>query len=99
MSLLAAAADRSLIVTSSGSKEVAMSYAYNTCRFCHEVGSLDLVKYGTRHYAHYDCYLDAGKKLSDLPKWQVSKFPYRLLEQRSLLNEARQITGCRESDG
>ena len=38
----------------------------NTCRFCKSMMSDDLVKYGTRHYAHYKCYLDAGKKLEDL---------------------------------
>jgi len=65
---------------------------WNTCRFCDGFMSQDLVKYGTRHYAHYDCYLDAGKKLADLPGWQVSKFPYFLLKDRGLLDEARKLS-------
>lgn len=65
---------------------------YNTCRFCKSPMSSDLVKYGTRHYAHYACYLDAGKKLSDLPAWQIGKFPYFLLKERGLLEEAQRLT-------
>jgi len=49
------------------------------------------VKYGTRHYAHYDCYLDAGKKLSDLRKWQIKQFPYFILKERNLLDEASRL--------
>ncbi len=66
---------------------------FNTCRFCTSIMSDDLVKYGTRHYAHYTCYLDAGKRLEDLPKWQVETFPYFLLKARGLLDKARQILG------
>jgi len=29
----------------------------STCRFCKKYGN-DLLKYGTRHYAHYECYFD-----------------------------------------
>ena len=61
---------------------------FNTCRFCDNFMSQDLVKYGARHYAHYDCYLDAGKSLFDLRAWQVAKFPYFLLKKRGLLNHA-----------
>ena len=64
---------------------------YNTCRFCKAMMSCDLVKYGTRHYAHYACYLDAGKKLSDLHAWQIGKFPYFLLKERALLEEAERL--------
>lgn len=60
----------------------------NTCRFCDSMMSDDLVKYGVRHYAHYRCYLDAGKKLSDLQPWKIRKFPYLLLKERGLVAEA-----------
>ena len=68
----------------------------NTCRFCKKVygdwQSDRLVKYGRRHYACQPCYLDAGKKLADLPKWQIGQFAYRLLDERGLLEEARRLT-------
>lgn len=49
---------------------------YNTCRFCKAPMARGLVKYGPRHYAHYECYLKAGKRLEDLPDWVVVQFPY-----------------------
>lgn len=59
-----------------------------TCRFCDDWKDWDgLVKYGVRHYAHFKCYLDAGKKLADLHAWQVREFPYKLLKDRGLLGE------------
>ena len=62
---------------------------HRTCRMCLATTSEDcLVKYGTRHYAHFTCYLDAGKALSDLPFWQVGRFPHAILKQRGLLREA-----------
>jgi hypothetical protein len=66
---------------------------FNTCRFCDDYMSQDLVKYGTRHYAHPKCYLDAGKPLADLHKWQIEQFPYFLLKDRGLLQEAEAIIG------
>jgi hypothetical protein len=57
----------------------------------------DLVKYGVRHYAHYDCYLDQGKKLEDLSAWQIRRFPYFLLQKRGLLNTAEKLI-AQESD-
>lgn len=63
----------------------------NTCRFC-GISSYDgsgLVKYGTRHYAHFRCYLHAGKTIDDLPAWKVGEFPYRLLEERGLLDHPK----------
>jgi hypothetical protein len=62
----------------------------NTCRFCKKM--LPEVKYGTRHYAHFDCYLDAGKPLDALSQWQIKKFPYFLLKERGLLDEAARLT-------
>ena len=43
-----------------------------------------MVKYGVRHYAHFECYLDAGKDLEALHDWQIVSFPYRLLIARGL---------------
>ncbi len=62
----------------------------NTCRFCKEVSfhpDRDGVRYGPRHFAHFACYLDAGKSLDDLHDWQVGKFPYRLLIDRGLYDQ------------
>ena len=59
----------------------------NQCRFC-EDRSQKMVKYGVRHYAHFACYLDAGKKLSDLHAWQVGEFPWRIIKDRGLDQEA-----------
>jgi hypothetical protein len=63
-----------------------MSQRFSTCRFCGEssYNTSEMVKYGTRHYAHHRCYLDAGKPLDDLPDWKIVSFPYRLLEERGL---------------
>jgi hypothetical protein len=64
-----------------------------TCRFCKE-SSFDtdkMVKYGVRHYAHFKCYLDAGKSLDDLHSWQVGQFPYRLLKERGLAGFANNV--------
>jgi hypothetical protein len=47
------------------------------CRFCKEYGE-SLVKYGTRHYAHARCGLEAQGEafLDNLTDWQLSQFPY-----------------------
>jgi hypothetical protein len=66
----------------------------STCRFCKD-SSLNgdgMTKYGVRHYAHFHCYLDAGKQLADLHGWQVGQFPYYLLKQRGLIDEARKLS-------
>lgn len=49
----------------------------NTCRFCNEIetSDRDLVQYGTRHYAHWNCYFEAGKKVADLNEWQRDRIP------------------------
>jgi hypothetical protein len=62
----------------------------STCRFCKK-SSFDgdgMVKYGVRHYAHFKCYLEAGKGLDALHDWQAREFPYRLLKERGLLGRA-----------
>ena len=69
-----------------------MTQNWHACRFCSEIDNeadrdYAMVKYSTRHYAHFACYLDAGKKLSDLHSWQVAQFPYRLLKERGLLDD------------
>lgn len=67
-----------------------------TCRFCRKwlkiEGRLLGVKYGVRHYAHFHCYLDAGKRLEDLHEWQVATFPWALLKARNLLALAEDLT-------
>jgi hypothetical protein len=63
-----------------------------TCRFCKSwEDEDDMVKYEVRHYAHFDCYLDAGKKLSDLWAWQINLFPHRVLKKHGLLDEAAKL--------
>lgn len=63
----------------------------HTCRFCGDWKNQDMVKYGVRHYAHFRCYLDAGKTLDDLWPWQVGEFPHKLLKERGLLAVASEI--------
>jgi hypothetical protein len=65
---------------------------YNTCRFCKKSSldsSEDMVKYSTRHYAHFKCYLDAGKTLDQLSAWKVAHFPYFLLKEHNLLDHPK----------
>jgi hypothetical protein len=60
-----------------------------TCRFCKSWRDPDkMVKYGVRHYAHFACYLDAGKPIEELSDWQIVAFPARLLKERGLLSIA-----------
>jgi hypothetical protein len=67
---------------------------WNSCRFCKGpmVPSDELVKYGTRHYAHPRCYFDAGKPLAALPLHEIEKLPYFLLKERGLLDQAQELT-------
>lgn len=65
-------------------------FSHNTCRFC-EDRDQDMVRYGIRHHAHFHCYLNAGKKIGDLHPWQVRSFPYFLLKEHGLLDEAQRI--------
>jgi hypothetical protein len=71
-----------------------VSQDLQTCRFCgqHDYrGTASMVKYGVRHYAHFACYLDAGKRLDDLHAWQVGTFPFGLLRDRGLLDEVEAL--------
>jgi hypothetical protein len=63
---------------------------YCNCRFCkgYSTDGAGMVKYGVRHYAHFKCYLDAGKTLDDLHAWQVGEFPFRLLKEHGLEAQA-----------
>lgn len=61
----------------------------NTCRFCKKYGN-DLLKYGTRHYAHADCLFEHfNAPLDHLHDWQIRSVPYRLLKQHKLLDHPR----------
>ena len=55
----------------------------STCRFCGEWGFQDdLVKYGTRHYAHANCYLAKRglEGLETLSLHQLETFPVLMLK-------------------
>jgi hypothetical protein len=62
----------------------------NTCRFCkkYDYDGDRMVKYGVRHYAHFHCYLEAGKSLTDLHDWQIVQFPFRLLVAHGVIATA-----------
>jgi hypothetical protein len=65
-----------------------------TCRFCKEYisdTSPILLKYGTRHYAHWRCYLGAGKGLGSLKPWQIAGAPFGPLREFGLLDAAQAI--------
>lgn len=65
-----------------------------TCRFCKKSGFTSenrFVKYAVRHYAHADCFLDAGHELTELSGWQISQIPYRILADRELFNLAERL--------
>jgi len=65
-----------------------------SCRFCRkhvfddyaEVG----FKYGRRHYAHFECFLDR-RPLDEVPEWVVPHIPYRILKERGMLEAAERI--------
>jgi hypothetical protein len=67
---------------------------YNACRFCQDTRQ-GLVHYGVRHYAHYECYIKAGKSLDDLHAWQVGQFPYRVLKMHGLEKQAEKMMGAK----
>ena len=68
-----------------------MTYHHlTTCRFCKAtiLTHDPRVRYGTRHYAHHACYLEAGKSLDDLPALEIEAFPWKLLKERGLIEYA-----------
>ena len=68
---------------------------YCHCRFCHrsETDHDRVIKYGTRHYAHFKCYLEAGRKIEHLSEYQVGRFPALLLKEHGLFEIALAIIG------
>lgn len=65
-----------------------------SCQFCEKVNGLTgsnqrraplkydgKVKYGVRHYAHFECFLDRKGRLGfeSLHGWQQRSFPYQLI--------------------
>ena len=65
---------------------------YPTCRFCRKRDPRStMVKYGTRHYAHFDCYLSARKSIDDLTSKQIGRFPCRVMRKHGLLDQADKI--------
>ena len=75
-------------------EETTLSYHHiTTCRFCKAtlLTHDPKVQYGTRHYAHHACYLDAGKSLDDLHPVEIRKFPWKLLKERGLLEHAAKL--------
>lgn len=68
-----------------------------TCRLCGESGHIaKLVKYGVRHYAHQDCYLDRNG-LAGLRPWQVGHLSWKALEARGLMEQAAAIVKSAEA--
>jgi hypothetical protein len=65
---------------------------FTTCRHC---GKMDnqtrMVRYGIRHNMHFACFLEAGKSLDALPYHEIGRFPFRLLKDRGLLDEAEKL--------
>ena len=66
---------------------------HHTCRFCgaQTFDSDSGIKYGRRHWAHFGCYLDKGKSLTDLASWQVGRFPYKLILKHGKMDEAKRL--------
>ena len=46
-----------------------------------------MIKYSTRHYAHYECYLRArgAEGFKGLSGWKLKQFPYVITKQLGLL--------------
>lgn len=75
---------------------------WSTCRFCKETSyhpEKEGVRYAVRHFAHFKCYLDAGKSLDNLTPWQVGLFPFQLLKAKGLIDQATKITAARKIGG
>lgn len=55
---------------------------WRTCRYCGEEADYGaLHQYGTRHYAHFECWLrkHGAEAWEKLHKWQRGRFPLRVL--------------------
>lgn len=77
----------------------------STCQFCEKFNGHSgkssgrkqpkyngKVKYGPRHYAHFECFLDAKgiEALGKLHGWQINQFPALLIKERGIENEVKQ---------
>lgn len=62
------------------------------CRLCKaHAREAELLKYGTRHYAHAKCWLAAGRSIDDLQDWQIRGIPALLLKRYGLLDHPRVV--------
>lgn len=57
-----------------------------TCRYCKQDNRERMVKYGTRHYAHFACFLElkGTEGLKDLHAWQLRQFPWILVKEKGI---------------
>lgn len=70
--------------------------SHMVCRMCGCDGHVaKMVKYGVRHYAHQDCYLDR-RGLDGLHPWQVGHLSWKALEARGLMDRANEIVRSAE---
>jgi hypothetical protein len=74
-----------------------MQHVLNHCRFCGKAEwgtwghSKHLLKYGTRHYAHHDCFLKAGKDVGKLRGYAIRKFPKEVLRKHGQLDRVERL--------
>lgn len=72
------------------------------CRFCKKHDDDDrLLKYGTRHYAHADCFFGSSGRpfpLDDLHDWQIRNVPYLILKKYGLLTHPRVVAITKQID-
>lgn len=72
-----------------------------TCRYCKKETWEDeegMVKYGTRHYAHYACFLDlkGTHGLLTLPAWKLRLFPWRIIKERKIEKQMKEALAAAE---
>jgi len=61
------------------------------CRICHEYAGEDekLLKYSTRHYAHYSCWMkkhsiNSFDEVHGIPLWKLRQWPYLQAKEMGL---------------
>lgn len=83
----------------------------STCQFCEKFSSSGKssgrkppkyegkIKYGPRHYAHFECFLDAKgvDALRLLHDWQIAQLPWMLIKERGIENEVKAAIARAES--
>ena len=69
------------------------------CRFCDDfIRSHEAkIKYGVRHYAHQDCYLDR-RGIEGLKAHQVGRLSFRILRDRGLVDRANEIMAAGQEE-